>query len=154
MIFFIKSYQYPQEKINLFPEFTVIDSGGYKTFEGYDFSEVYKFPINHEPWDIDKYNEVLRDWPSQRFPAAIVSFDHGGARRTSINNQKTKAEYLFNSYKEFASIILLKASKKDEYISEEEIVQNISKFKEFDIIGFTEKELGNSFLSSSIARQR
>ena len=93
-----------------------------------------------------KYEEVLNKW-SDRYPAAIVCYDHGEDKRTKIENQINRANKLFQKYNRFAKILLLKSIKKNKYIPENDIIENIPNFKDFDILGFTEKELGDSMLN-------
>lgn len=126
-----------------FTDLIFVDSGGYETSSNFDFSTVKKISKSSEPWDIDKYNEVLKSWPEE-YNTVIVSYDHHTIREP-ISDQISKAKELFNKYPEFLSDFLIKPTTKDSsYIKVEEIIQNVASLNHIDIIGVTEVELGSS----------
>lgn len=131
--------------ISCFPQFTFIDSGGYETSEGYDLSEVFKYPVSADKkWNIKQYQKVLKNWPQARFPSIMISYDHGQDKPRKINRQISTAKTFFNPYKDFLHDFLIKPSEKNELLDIQEIISNVSLLSGFDIIGLTEKELGNS----------
>jgi hypothetical protein len=130
-------------KLNLLPELLFVDSGGYETIEDYDLSEVYRFPIRTREWNGKFHEEELKKFP--RMPLVVISYDNGQERRLSLKNQIERAKKLFTKFPDQLSDFLIKPSKKeDSYLNFEEVVENISLIKKFNIIGVTEKELGTS----------
>lgn len=130
--------------VSCYPQFTFIDSGGYETSEGHDFSEVYKHPATSDKkWNINGYNKIINSWPD-RFSAIIVSYDNGRDKPKKITQQITSGKNFFNSRDKFLHDFLIKPSRKESYLNIDEIISNISLLKGFDIIGLTEKELGPS----------
>jgi len=136
---------YPLKSIHYNPQITIIDSGGYETSEGYDFSEVLKYPITAKKgdWSLDKYKEVLSKWP-RRFPAIMVSYDHGQEKGQPLIRQINNAKRLFNEFPNFLHNFLIKSSHKNEILSIDELLDHITLLRGFHIIGITEKELGTS----------
>lgn len=127
-------------------EITFIDSGGYETSSSFDFSETKRGNINSEEWDIKYLEEVIKKWPSERFPAIIVSFDDEKHRKPLIT-QIEEASVFFSKYKDYLHDFLIKPeTKKAEFINLNNLLKNINKLNSFHIIGITEKELGNSIL--------
>jgi hypothetical protein len=130
-------------KYNLLPKILFIDSGGYETIEDYDFSEVYKYPINSKKWSSEMHSTVLEKFES--IPSVFVSYDNGQDRRISLKSQIERAKKLFDRFPMQMNDFLIKpGNKKDHLLNIDEIVENISLLKRFNIIGMTEKELGDS----------
>lgn len=126
-------------------EIVIIDSGGYETSQSDDLSGINKLPVNIKDWNLDYLNETIKKWPD-RFPAIIVNFDHGNIRK-SLTKQISEAQTFFNNHKNKLSDFLVKPEAlKNSEIPVEKIIKNIKAFDNFDIIGFTEKELGNSII--------
>jgi len=132
-------------KIRLFPRFTFVDSGGYETSDGFDSSEAYKHPIKKRKWTIVDYKKILNSWP-EYYPSIIVSYDHGEERRISLSAQIKRASELFSRYPQSLHDFLIKPEKKGELLNVDQILNSASKLKSFKIIGFTEKELGDSLI--------
>lgn len=127
-------------------QLTFIDSGGYETSSSFDFAESKRGNHHHEEWNINLLEAVIKKWPSERFPAVIVSFDDEKQRKP-IKDQINDASIYFAKHKDFLHDFLIKPETvKSEYIKIESLLKNIEHLKTFDIIGVTEKELGNSIL--------
>jgi hypothetical protein len=126
-------------------ELTILDSGGYETSDIYDLSATSKYSFPIKDWTHDKYEEVISRWPQHK-AGIIVSYDHG-AERHELDVQIKQAKKLFSKNKHFLSDFLIKPETNDQrYIKIEHVIDKIKKFKDFSIIGVTEKELGNSIL--------
>lgn len=128
-----------------FPQVVFLDSGGYETIDDYDFSESYKHPVMKRKWSPDFHTKVLNNWPKY-YPAIIISYDNGNERRKSLKHQIDRANELFAKYPHQLNDFLIKPEKKGEKIDVSEVVDNISLLRKFNIIGFTEKELGESII--------
>ena len=73
----------------------------------------------------------------------IVNYDY---QEETIETQIKKAIDFFDKYKEYSCNFLFKPTKGKFSFDFDEWVKHISKYSHFDIIGFTEKELGVSIL--------
>ncbi len=143
------NYYYPSIKsfrsFSFAPQVLFIDSGGYETLEDYDFSEAYRHPAKIKKWNLALYEKILSQWPPY-YPAIIVSYDHGSERRMDLRKQISRAEKLHLKYPTHLIDFLIKPGKKGSLLDINEIIANISLLKNFQIIGLTEKELGESIL--------
>jgi hypothetical protein len=128
-----------------FPHVVFIDSGGYETIDDYDFSESYKHPIIKNEWNTALHKEVIDLWP-EYYPAIIVSYDNGNERRHSLIQQIDRANKFFSQYPNHLNDFLIKPGKKGDKLNIREIIENVSLLKKFNIIGLTEKELGESIV--------
>ncbi|MEQ8688679.1 MAG: hypothetical protein RIE86_25480 [Imperialibacter sp.] len=123
----------------------IIDSGGYETSQVYDLSGINKYNHDVKPWDEFKLKEVLSKWPKD-MSGIMVSYDHGELR-LPIDEQVENAQKLFHENKSLMSDFLIKPE-----TSSQSLIQlpNLAARPEllngFDIIGVTEKEIGNSQL--------
>ena len=136
-------------------ELTIIDSGGYEIADLHDLSSVYSYPVHPQDWTEDKLRTILDAWP-EHVPAIFVSFDRPDLRR-SIYEQIEAARSLFTNYRGQLHTLLIKPETKDQnYIQVRNIIASVDQMKDFDIIGITEKELGNSVLNrmTNIAKIR
>ncbi|MEO8398273.1 MAG: hypothetical protein ABI550_00515 [Ignavibacteriaceae bacterium] len=126
-------------------EITFLDSGGYESGNAYDLSTTSKFNYDLKNWDLEKLKEVLNKWPEHK-AAIAVSFDHGN-HNVSLDQQIHSAIDLFAQFPKMQSDFLIKPETKDQdYIQIDNIIRHIKQLKSFDIIGVTERELGNSIL--------
>jgi len=124
---------------------TFIDSGGYETSDIYDFSAIAKYSYPVKDWDLDKYETIINGWPGHK-AGIIVSYDHGKSR-FDLNTQIDMANNLFKKHSSFLNNFLIKPETIDQkYIKVDNIISQAGKMHCFDIIGLTEKELGDSIL--------
>lgn len=141
------SYMKPPSSRHAYnPELFIIDSGGFETIEGTDFSDVYQYPVKPETWTKELYIEELEKWNRSRYPIVLVSYDNGLENRRNLSKQISDAHELFERFPDCLFTFLIKATKKNAYLNIPEIILNVEKLKDFPIIGVTEKELGASIL--------
>ena len=120
-----------------------LDSGGYETSSDYDLSNVRQKNVELKEWNLKLYNSVLSSWPNY-MPAVFVSYDHG-ARGRNLKSQIKSASSLFIKYPLQLSDFLIKPdSTKDRFLNLKNVLTYFDDIINFDIIGFTEKELGKS----------
>jgi len=132
-----------------FPSLVFLDSGGYECIKEYDIEEIELYKINPRRWKVDDYKEVIRDWKND-VPTVLISYDHPD-EICSLSEQIVNANDLFNNSTNFLRELLLKADTKNSvFIEPNEIYEIIDEIRHFDIIGFTEKELGNSIISRMV----
>jgi hypothetical protein len=124
---------------------TLLDSGGYESGETYDISTTSKYNYAVKEWNKESLISILDTWPEYK-AAIIVSFDHGN-HRICLSEQIKSALELFGKYPNMLYDFLVKPeTKEQEYIQVNNVISQVNAFKEFHIIGVTEKELGNSIL--------
>ena len=130
-------------------ELTVVDSGGYETSDVQDLSGIYAHGANPKDWDAGKHEEVLAAWPGH-IPAIFVSYD-SPHEFLSLSSQIDRALTLRAKHRNQLFALLLKPSTKDQkYIQIRELVAAADELGGFDVLGVTEKELGNSCLERMV----
>jgi hypothetical protein len=126
-------------------DITLLDSGGYESGGTYDLSTTSKYNYDLKEWRIEYLEHVLNNWPEHK-ATILVSFDHGN-RRAMLEEQINSATELFKKFPKMLGDFLIKPeTKSQEYVQVDNILDNIELIKPFDIIGVTERELGNSIL--------
>lgn len=141
-----KNYIYNARQISKIANITFIDSGGYEVSDYHDHSAVFRHPAPEgADWNEDKLKTVLDKWP-KREPAVIISFDN---RAMPLPKQMGLARKLFAQYSDQMSDFIIKPDNKKsgKYIDMDSVIPHVKEFVHFDIIGVTEKELGNSMLN-------
>lgn len=138
-------YKHMLDYENLNPtQITIIDSGGYETSNNFDLSETRKYDRLKKEWNIDLLNSVLQNW-TEIYPAIVVCYDDVELK-VNIDEQINNAIGFFKTKDQFLSDFLIKPqSNENNFIDIDVLLQNVDKFKPFDIIGITEKELGESY---------
>ncbi len=139
------------------PNAIFLDSGGYECSKRFDISEVYYLKDKPKKWNIKLYGEVLINiWP-HNIPTIAICYDYN-KKGMSINKQINSAKNFFKGKSYFLSDILLKPENKKELaiIEIDSVIKEMDSLKDFDVIGFTEKEIGNSVLDrmNNIAKLR
>ncbi len=136
-------------KFEAFPLLTIIDSGGYEVGSDNDLSSAFEFKISAHKWDRSLYYQELSRWPVDYTNAAMVNFDKDITGR-HITDQFKMAKEDFSNQPQMLHNFLIKPSDKTSSCIKSTLEQ-LTKFSdnlgEFDIIGVTEKELGDSMLS-------
>lgn len=137
-------YKHMLDIIELNPtQLTIIDSGGYETSNNFDLSETRKYDRTKKDWNQSLLNTVLDNW-TELYPAIIVSYDDVELK-ISLEEQIIKARDFFKPRTKFLSDFLIKPFDKDSnFIDINETLKYVQHFGQFDIIGITEKELGDS----------
>lgn len=135
----------PYNESTLCTDLIIIDSGGYECGNTHDFSAISKFNYDLKPWELAQYMTVLDRWPQHK-AGMIVSFDHGN-HRIELADQLSAAKELFDKYPGMVGNFLIKPETRDQkYVQINNVLDQIKSFKTFQIIGVTERELGNSIL--------
>ena len=142
---------------NILPNFgnlAIIDSGGYESAKDKEISDIGLYRPDSKEWKVELCTQVIKkleDVPIK----VVVSFDHP-AIREPIQEQIKHAREFFRGNENFIKEFLIKPEKPNSGINMNNVFNNISNLNEFDIIGFTEKELGSSVIDrmAAIARLR
>lgn len=128
-----------------FPEVIFIDSGGYECSIDDIISEVGYYRPDSLTWNRELHLETLKKLKND-IPTVIISYDHPN-RRETIEKQIENAKELFDGRDNILKEILIKAEEKNLMINIDKIIENIDSISSFDILGLTEKELGDSLFS-------
>lgn len=148
-------YKLIQKKISFSQQLLFIDSGGYECSTIVDFINHSVGVYKPKKWNKKLFYESINALLEDRVPKVIISYDHPKCRQ-SLSIQINEARLLFEQYglkNKFVKEILLKPEsnyKDKQLLPIDKITKNISLFKSFDIIGLTEKELGNSLMERMI----
>lgn len=131
-----------------FSELIFIDSGGYEcALNSKISSKCYYKPESFE-WTRELHSEVVKKYPKET-PTVLISYDHPTIKEP-IQKQVENANDLFNSMEDVLKEILIKPEEYNSDINLENLIENLELLSSFDIIGFTEKELGKSILERMI----
>ena len=142
-------YCYASEFDISFPELIFLDSGGYECNKDGDISDIGLYKPDSKKWDRDCHSRVVDNWPNE-IPTVLISYDHPSVREP-IEKQINHANDFFNGKDNYLKEILIKPKSTGSLrINAEDIMKNIKSLSSFDIIGFTEKELGYSVLDRMI----
>ncbi|MBW8038927.1 MAG: hypothetical protein FVQ85_02885 [Planctomycetes bacterium] len=125
------------------PDITFLDSGGYEVGDTFDYSTIIRSTVIDNEWKREYYIEVLGSWPDY-VPAVFISFDHQGE---SVDKQIELAKQLFSRFrgKQLCAFLIKPVSDEQTFRKTlNGIRENINKFKDFDIVGIADKDIGNS----------
>lgn len=124
------------------PEFLFLDSGGYESSKDTELSDPRMQTYSDKKWEPNQLESVLDSW-SARQPTMAVSYDHP-SNRLPIEQQIENAITLFRK-RNFGKELLIKPdTPSHDRININAVIENVHDLRHFDMIGFTEKELGYS----------
>lgn len=149
--FLISAYDYHYENsiYASFADLIFLDSGGYECNKDQCVSDIGLYKPDNFEWNKDIHSSVINEWPNE-IPTVLISYDHP-LTRESILKQIENANELFQGKDKFLREILIKPETNDTTkIKPENVIENLELIASFDIVGFTEKELGDSVLERMI----
>lgn len=126
------------------PRLLVVDSGGYETGPGWENGHADREDRGTLPYDRAAYEGVLDRLPDERAVLA-VSYDGPDVPPGTYAEQVARARRLFGRRTHLASDILLKPER-GRWHDPRLLTAAAPDLAAFDVIGFTEKELGDSLL--------
>ncbi|OFV94716.1 MAG: hypothetical protein A3F68_08230 [Acidobacteria bacterium RIFCSPLOWO2_12_FULL_54_10] len=140
----------PQD-LSITVDLMFLDSGGYEVSDDRDLSAVEK-PV-HRPgdWDAAKLQAIWDRWPAG-LPAVLVSYDHSNHRR-SVTEQLRDAKDAMLARPSHLHSFLLKPQAKEERSLDSALRAlggQVGELAGFQLLGVTEKELGNSPLERMV----
>lgn len=137
-----KKYHYPGRPI-------FVDSGGYEASTETDLFDSGKIGQEKKSWPQPYHKQALNKWDFT-LPTILVSYDHPRSR-PSVANQIKRAKRLFDQFPNATKELLIKIPQNGgDCIDYNEVNNSKNHYKFFDIIGFTESELGHSTLDRMI----
>jgi hypothetical protein len=133
------------------PRMLFVDSGLYEQRVGSDAHEPLQEMRLPSRWTEDEFIRYSKKLP-RNAPIALVNWD----RLEPYRHQIDAAQEFFASHREFLSVFLLKPERQGEMHQISELAPHASRLAAFDVVGVTEKELGDSVLArmTAIARLR
>jgi hypothetical protein len=131
-----------------------LDSGGYECGKDVEFSDLGVMPHLADVWTAEMHKAVVDGWDSN-IQTVLISYDHPN-QRYPIEEQIAHASSLFKGRQVIRELLIKPETTDQKYIQIDSVIKNIHKLAEFEIIGFTEKELGKTVLErmKHIARIR
>lgn len=147
----VSAYDVARNKVKqsslTFATLVFLDSGGYEAGADADLSEVVSRTEGPELWRITDHNAVLASWNFQK-PTVLVNFDTP-RRRETLAVQISRALNQVRRYPSAAHVFLAKPTPSRRfgdryYLDVDELAQHAPTIGKFDILGVTEKELGDS----------
>jgi hypothetical protein len=154
----ISAYDLHYEKITPpfdFASLLFLDSGGYEASKDAELSDFGDREHVPKEWTMEMYETQLAKW-RPKVPSVIISYDHPKAK-LPIREQIARARAMAPGRTDIMREILLKPETDEQTLLKvDSVLPNIHGLAEFDVIGVTEKEIGNSVLSrmQNIARLR
>jgi len=145
-----------------FADLLFVDSGGYEISADLDLSDQRNATYVATPklWRVADHRKSIKRVPKDR-PVVLVSYDSPKLRQ-SFEMQIRRAKRFFDGHPWAISDFLIKAephrkhNHQKRFVNIKEVVRRIDDLIGFDILAFTEKELGPSLLQrmEAIAKVR
>ena len=131
-----------------FPSLIFLDSGGYECYQMLGFEDIGIDRSRVKNWTRPLHQNTIDEWTCE-IPTIIISYDHP-SEKLNYSEQISRAELLAIKFDEYAHEILIKPSEQELFISIDGIEAIIGNISNFDILGFTEKTLGDSIFDRMI----
>ena len=138
------------------PRLLVVDSGGYELNPvGFEGGETQRGPHHPKEFTREDFEALVDRLPHDK-ELLVVSYDSPERPRAPYRDQRETAQQFFAARRHLRSDLLLKPQAEDRILNIEELTPDARNLSFFDVIGVTEKELGNSLLERlvTIARLR
>ena len=119
----------------------IVDSGLYETRREYRLEKLHGSAMNFD-WTRDRYKETVRDI-GQKGNVVLVNFDEVGKLEEQIKKSSENFFYAPHAVSDF----LVKPTDPTVLVNVPKLIHHQDALKQFDIIGITAREVGNSFLS-------
>ena len=126
------------------PQFLIIDSGWYEATPGSDLGEPYEETREPRAWTLELYSATVESLDAD-LRAALVSFDVHGPYEEQIS----AAQEFFADHPRFVKTFMLKPPGAGSYHQNQikKLTPDADRLRAFDIVGVTEKELGNTIVN-------
>lgn len=136
-----------RESIYGTPKLLVVDSGGYElNRHDWESGETRRGPHSPKPYGFGDYETVVDKLPRDR-SLLVVSYDDPREPRRSYPEQRERAQAFFANRPHLHTDFLLKPQPDEESINLAAVTADIENLRAFDVIGVTEKDLGDDLLT-------
>lgn len=132
-----------------------LDSGGYEIGLGSDLSDVSSEPTGKpSDWTAEQHRAVLDSW-SAHVPTVAITYDHPLVR-IPISEQIQRAKALAIPPGSARELLIKPETRDQNFIKIDSLVAQVRHLQPFQLVGVTEKEIGNSVFERmvNIARLR
>jgi hypothetical protein len=128
------------------PRLLVIDSGGYELNPvGFESGETQRGPYSPEDFSREDFEALVDRLPRDR-ELLVVSYDNPQRPRSTYKDQREDAQRFFGERSHLQSAFLLKPQGDDRVVKIADLAPDAANLSFFDVIGITEKELGDTLL--------
>lgn len=138
-----------------FPSLIFLDSGGYEASKDTELSDLGDRDHHPKDWTQEMHEGVLAKWQPS-VPSVLISYDHPKAR-VAFSEQIERARKMAPGRTDVLRELLLKPEKGTQTLLHvDDLLRHVHRLADFDIIGVTEKEIGNSLIDrmKNIAKLR
>jgi len=134
------------------PSLLVIDSGGYELGDWWEDSDLVRERHQARPFAARNYQDLIRQLPEDR-DLLVVNYDHieGGDQRPGYDRQIAESAASFALRPDLMSDFLLKPPFPDTKVSARGLADQAQQLSPFDVIGVTDRELGQTLLDRLVA---
>lgn len=131
-----------------FASLVFLDSGGYEASRDTDLSELGDYEHKADTWTRDMHEGVISTWTSTA-PTVFISYDHP-LERLPVSQQIERAKNTIMPPIQAGvcrEILLKPETPKQTLLKLDSVLPHAAELAQFDVVGVTEKEIGNSILS-------
>ena len=130
----------------------VVDSGGYELSNTFEGGDLHKGPWQPQPFDRPDYEAVVERLPSRNL--LVVTYDRPDVDRPGYEEQRKVAQQFATARPELKIDFLLKPPAGKRFIVPSQLAPEVANLRNFDVIGVTEKELGDSLMERLLCLAR
>lgn len=136
------------------PSLLIVDSGGYELNAGdFESGETHRGPYQPKPFSRQEFEAIADRLPRDR-ELLVVSYDSPERPRVGYGEQRERAQEFFESRQHLRSDFLLKPEGSSRSIDGVALAPHAPDLRYFDVIGVTEKELGDTLLERLVRLAR
>ncbi|MFE2359107.1 hypothetical protein [Streptomyces parvulus] len=137
------------------PEVLIVDSGGYELGTSWDGSEVRRGERIPDAFSRSDYDAIVGRLPTDQ-NIVLVTWDHAAMEsdRLSYREQIDAAVRLKNENSRILIDCLIKPQEGEAYVNVDALAPELNGLRGVDLIGFTEKELGDSLFDRALTLAR
>lgn len=147
------AYGHLERQETALTELVFVDSGGYEISDLVDLSDTFVRTVEPKPWSLAQLTEELERWPAH-IPAVFVSYDAPNERRALAVQIESALELRRRHPQQLFALLIKPETHDQRYVQIDNIIEHAAYLAHFDIIGVTEKELGNSFIDRMMKLSR
>jgi hypothetical protein len=137
------------KSIDLLSDVVVVDSGGYESALEIVASDGFQPLPSAGGWTRSEYHEVIRELPPHANALVVNLEDYA-----PVSEQVRLAREDFSCASSLGKVFLLKPEKRRGFLAPRSVVEAEGLLGEVDVLGVTERELGDSILARCVALRR